>query len=256
MYGHACFVVRHRKATGANTPGNTSIHGMATSAVNRYPIAIARRANRRRIENWANSRTAVIKSTTNMGCCMCRDEALDPRQLDDRERPDCNEKATSNASTIARAGRHCGWAGDTLESIEGSWNNSGAQHWRRPFAATGQSKGRFAASRSALICCDLSEAAKSGRPKYFRLGHLIHHVLPALDIGFNPSPMGRPSQEDAGLDRFSGVAAQQRQRFAASADPSAPKAVTIFAWTYAEIANERPSHSIDVAKPAFGSNLL
>jgi hypothetical protein len=36
------------------------------SAVKRYPLAITRRARERRMENWANSRTAVIESLTSM----------------------------------------------------------------------------------------------------------------------------------------------------------------------------------------------
>jgi len=48
------------------TPGKVSVHGIKMSAVKRYPLAITSRARERRIENWANSRTAVIKSLTNI----------------------------------------------------------------------------------------------------------------------------------------------------------------------------------------------
>src|SRR5262249_61880178 len=47
---------------GAKTPGKVTNHGITISAVKRYPLAIARRARERRMANWLNSRTAVIKS--------------------------------------------------------------------------------------------------------------------------------------------------------------------------------------------------
>jgi hypothetical protein len=48
-----------------NTPGKVSSHGITINAVKRYPLAITRSARERRMENWANSSTAVIKSITN-----------------------------------------------------------------------------------------------------------------------------------------------------------------------------------------------
>jgi hypothetical protein len=39
---------------------------MTRSEVKRYPLAITRRARERRMENWANSRTAVIASVTDI----------------------------------------------------------------------------------------------------------------------------------------------------------------------------------------------
>jgi len=55
-----------RRPLGANTPGKLNSHEINTSAVKRYPFAITRRARERRMENWANSRTAVIESVTNI----------------------------------------------------------------------------------------------------------------------------------------------------------------------------------------------
>ncbi len=48
------------------TPGKVSIHGITMSAVKRYPLEIARSARERKMENWANSRIAVIESITNI----------------------------------------------------------------------------------------------------------------------------------------------------------------------------------------------
>jgi hypothetical protein len=52
------------KPPDVNTPGKVSIHGIAISAVYRYPLAIAKSARDRSIENWAKSSAAVSKSVT------------------------------------------------------------------------------------------------------------------------------------------------------------------------------------------------
>jgi hypothetical protein len=54
------------RPAGTNRPGKVSVLAMTTSAVKTYPLAIARRARERKMENWANSRTAVIESFTKL----------------------------------------------------------------------------------------------------------------------------------------------------------------------------------------------
>src|ERR1700674_3827793 len=45
---------------------------MTASAVKKYPLAITRRARERRIENWANSRTAVKHAQYKSSCGLRR----------------------------------------------------------------------------------------------------------------------------------------------------------------------------------------
>src|ERR1700722_16965276 len=115
-----------RRPLGANTPGNASIHGMATSAVKRYPIAIARRASERRMENWANSRTAVIKSTTNMGAAYAGTKTSIRANWTVESGPAVMKKATSKASTIARASRRSARSGDKLERMKCCFSGTNA----------------------------------------------------------------------------------------------------------------------------------
>jgi len=55
-----------KQPPGVKAPGKVSSHGIRINAVKRYPLAIAREARERKMENWANSRTAVIESFTNI----------------------------------------------------------------------------------------------------------------------------------------------------------------------------------------------
>ena len=91
---------------------------MRISAVKRYPLAITRMARERRMENWANSKIAVIESHTNIAVAYTGTKAATGlvRMIDSGPRV-INPKTINNPSTTATARRVCAGPGDKVERI-------------------------------------------------------------------------------------------------------------------------------------------
>ena len=89
------------------------------SAAKRYPFEITRRARERRMANWLNSRTAVIKSFMKYRRAIGRDEGVDPPQLDVREFCCQDEKGAKEGEHDARASRFCAGPGGKVARVGG-----------------------------------------------------------------------------------------------------------------------------------------
>jgi hypothetical protein len=92
--------------------------GSTISAAMRYPLANTARAHDRRIENWANNGTAVIKIGHEHRRGISPNEGIDPPRLEGRERPNRDEKGEDQAITPARASRLCARLGDKAERMK------------------------------------------------------------------------------------------------------------------------------------------
>jgi len=88
------------------------------SAVKRYPLAIASSAWERRMANWANSRTAVIPSLTNIAATYIGTKASMRASGTVDSGPAATTNAAISASTTPRASRRCAGLGGRLEMVK------------------------------------------------------------------------------------------------------------------------------------------
>ena len=88
------------------------------SAVKTYPLAIASSAWERRMANWANSRTAVIESFTNIAAAYIGMKASMRASGTVDRGPAVTTNAAISASTTARASRRCAGVGGRLAMVK------------------------------------------------------------------------------------------------------------------------------------------
>src|SRR6267142_2617298 len=123
------------------------------SAVKRYPLEIISSAWERRMENWANSRTAVIESFTNIAVAYIGMKASMRGSGTVDSGPAVTMNAAIRASTTTRASRRCAGLGGRLEMMK-SCPAGGAD---RVFTMVPTNRGRRNARAEGTSCGRLHE---------------------------------------------------------------------------------------------------
>src|SRR6266403_4931588 len=124
------------------------------SAVKRYPVAIASSAWERRMANWANSRTAVIQSLTNIAATYIGTKASMRASGTVDSGPAATTNAAISASTTPRASRRCAGLGGRLEMVKAC--TSGAADRVFTMLSTGTTE----CASTAHVVCHLHEVVR------------------------------------------------------------------------------------------------